>query len=106
MLCFALGVVNVLLTTPLWVVNTRLKLQGAKFRNEDIVPTNYKGIIGKHLVLSSTKEKFMKLNMSRTLKFGETYSCNGFHPGISVLPYHFAVIEFYRKLDLAISDGN
>ncbi|NXS65382.1 PM34 protein, partial [Pandion haliaetus] len=44
-LCFVLGVVNVLLTTPLWVVNTRLKLQGAKFRNEDIVPTNYKGII-------------------------------------------------------------
>ncbi|XP_051493899.1 peroxisomal membrane protein PMP34 isoform X3 [Apus apus] len=53
------GVVNVLLTTPLWVVNTRLKLQGAKFRNEDIVPTNYKGII---------------------------------------------VIEFYWKLDFAISD--
>ncbi|XP_007939960.1 peroxisomal membrane protein PMP34 [Orycteropus afer afer] len=43
---FVAGVVNVLLTTPLWVVNTRLKLQGAKFRNEDIVPTNYKGIIG------------------------------------------------------------
>uniref|UniRef100_A0A8C2Y9X3 Uncharacterized protein n=1 Tax=Coturnix japonica TaxID=93934 RepID=A0A8C2Y9X3_COTJA len=40
-----MSVVNVLLTTPLWVVNTRLKLQGAKFRNEDIVPTNYKGII-------------------------------------------------------------
>ncbi|NWZ65002.1 PM34 protein, partial [Acrocephalus arundinaceus] len=39
------GVVNVLLTTPLWVVNTRLKLQGAKFRNEDIIPTNYRGII-------------------------------------------------------------
>lgn len=39
------GVVNVLVTTPLWVVNTRLKLQGAKFRNEDIVPTNYRGII-------------------------------------------------------------
>ncbi|XP_053577365.1 peroxisomal membrane protein PMP34 isoform X2 [Bombina bombina] len=38
------GVVNVLLTTPLWVVNTRLKLQGAKFRNEDIVPTTYTGI--------------------------------------------------------------
>uniref|UniRef100_A0A8D0QQL5 Solute carrier family 25 member 17 n=1 Tax=Sus scrofa TaxID=9823 RepID=A0A8D0QQL5_PIG len=42
---FVAGVVNVLLTTPLWVVNTRLKLQGAKFRNEDIVPTNYSGII-------------------------------------------------------------
>uniref|UniRef100_A0A8C8RD75 Solute carrier family 25 member 17 n=1 Tax=Pelusios castaneus TaxID=367368 RepID=A0A8C8RD75_9SAUR len=42
---FIAGVVNVLLTTPLWVVNTRLKLQGAKFRNEDIMPTNYKGVI-------------------------------------------------------------
>ncbi|XP_050962868.1 peroxisomal membrane protein PMP34 isoform X2 [Labeo rohita] len=41
----AAGVVNVLMTTPLWVVNTRLKLQGAKFRNEDIQPTHYKGII-------------------------------------------------------------
>lgn len=39
-----------LLTTPLWVVNTRLKLQGAKFRNEDIVPTNYSGIIGECLL--------------------------------------------------------
>lgn len=39
------GVVNVLVTTPLWVVNTRLKLQGAKFRNEDIQPTHYRGIV-------------------------------------------------------------
>ena len=39
-----------LLTTPLWVVNTRLKLQGAKFRNEDIVPTNYNGVIGECLL--------------------------------------------------------
>ncbi|XP_076121760.1 peroxisomal membrane protein PMP34 isoform X1 [Alosa pseudoharengus] len=39
------GVVNVLLTTPLWVVNTRLKLQGAKFRNTDIRPTHYTGIM-------------------------------------------------------------
>lgn len=38
------GAVNVVLTTPMWVVNTRLKLQGAKFRNEDIQQTHYKGI--------------------------------------------------------------
>ncbi|XP_075038893.1 peroxisomal membrane protein PMP34 [Mixophyes fleayi] len=41
---FIAGVVNVLLTTPLWVVNTRLKLQGAKFRNDDIILTTYTGI--------------------------------------------------------------
>ncbi|KAG9483914.1 hypothetical protein GDO78_009694 [Eleutherodactylus coqui] len=44
MIGFVAGVVNVLLTTPLWVVNTRLKLQGAKFRNDDIKPTTYTGI--------------------------------------------------------------
>ncbi|XP_056437829.1 peroxisomal membrane protein PMP34 [Gadus chalcogrammus] len=38
------GAVNVILTTPMWVVNTRLKLQGAKFRNEDLRQTHYKGI--------------------------------------------------------------
>lgn len=41
---FISGAVNVLLTTPMWVVNTRLKLQGAKFRNEDLHQTHYKGI--------------------------------------------------------------
>ncbi|XP_072225272.1 peroxisomal membrane protein PMP34 [Leuresthes tenuis] len=38
------GVANVLLTTPMWVVNTRLKLQGVKFRNEDLHQTQYRGI--------------------------------------------------------------
>ncbi|XP_004558367.1 peroxisomal membrane protein PMP34 [Maylandia zebra] len=38
------GVVNVILTTPMWVVNTRLKMQGVKFRNEDLHQTHYRGI--------------------------------------------------------------
>ncbi|XP_051905222.1 peroxisomal membrane protein PMP34 [Hippocampus zosterae] len=38
------GVINVLVTAPLWVVNTRLKLQGSKFHNKDIQPTNYRGV--------------------------------------------------------------
>ncbi|XP_037544905.1 peroxisomal membrane protein PMP34 [Nematolebias whitei] len=38
------GAVNVILTTPMWVVNTRLKLQGVRFRNEDLHPTQYRGI--------------------------------------------------------------
>lgn len=32
---FVSGVVNVLVTTPLWVVNTRLKLQGIKFETDE-----------------------------------------------------------------------
>ncbi|XP_072348635.1 peroxisomal membrane protein PMP34-like [Scyliorhinus torazame] len=42
---FISGVVNVLVTTPLWVVNTRLKLQGSILHNEDVQQTNYTGIL-------------------------------------------------------------
>ena len=42
------GIVNVLVTSPLWVVNTRLKLQGVKLENNkdnDAKKTHYRGII-------------------------------------------------------------
>ncbi|XP_048473697.1 peroxisomal membrane protein PMP34-like [Rhincodon typus] len=42
---FISGIVNVMVTTPLWVVNTRLKLQGAVLRSDDIERTNYMGIL-------------------------------------------------------------
>lgn len=41
-----------------------------------------------------------------TLKIKDFYLYNRFCCGISVLHYHFVVIEFDRKLDFATSDGN
>ncbi|XP_067673499.1 peroxisomal membrane protein PMP34-like isoform X1 [Haliotis asinina] len=45
---FVSGIVNVLVTTPLWVVNTRIKLQGAKLHTkkyEEHTTQQYKGIL-------------------------------------------------------------
>lgn len=47
-IAFVSGVVNVLITTPMWVVNTRLKLQGAKLETEKYLERkhpNYHGIL-------------------------------------------------------------
>ena len=44
------GVVNVLVTTPLWVANTRLKLQGAKLHTKaygEASDRKYDGIRGR-----------------------------------------------------------
>ncbi|XP_034045345.1 peroxisomal membrane protein PMP34 isoform X2 [Thalassophryne amazonica] len=49
------GAVNVILTTPMWVVNTRLKLQGVKFRNEDLHQTHYTGIFDAFLQIISNE---------------------------------------------------
>lgn len=44
-----LGVINVLITTPLWVANTRMKLQGVNLKSEELsrkVQYKYTGLIG------------------------------------------------------------
>ena len=38
----------------MWVVNTRLKLQGVKFRNEDLQQTRYRGIFGAWYIIEVT----------------------------------------------------
>lgn len=57
------GAVNVILTTPCWVVNTRMKMQGAKVKKGDenlIRQTKYKGIFD-GLVTISKQEGIEKL---------------------------------------------
>ena len=58
---FCLGIINVLTTTPLWVANTRLKLQGAKLHTDQYKKRSeekshmirYDGIIGKYQIIIS-----------------------------------------------------
>lgn len=46
---FPSGILNVVVTTPLWVVNTRLKLQGAKFRAQNCENNKkYQGLLGEY----------------------------------------------------------
>ena len=50
MYCHLLGVINVLITTPLWVANTRIKLQGVNLKSEEMnkkVQYKYTGLVGK-----------------------------------------------------------
>ena len=61
MIIFTLiGATNVLTTTPLWVVNTRLKIQGVrtsqhKKSDEEQKSVHYKGIAGTFNVCFATK---------------------------------------------------
>lgn len=64
------GIVNVLMTTPLWVVNTRLKLQGAMFRTkglENNKTKKYKGIIGECIITRDKKAKTFLLRVHNKL---------------------------------------
>ena len=50
---FVQGVINVLSTTPLWVANTRIKLQGVNLKTEEMSKTTqykYNGLLGKWII--------------------------------------------------------
>jgi len=55
-----LGVINVLVTTPMWVVNTRLKVQGTSrtYTDHSKNPIIYQGIIGKITNTCNTKKEY------------------------------------------------
>ncbi|XP_066531277.1 peroxisomal membrane protein PMP34 isoform X2 [Hoplias malabaricus] len=87
----AAGVVNVLVTTPLWVVNTRLKLQGAKFRNTDIQPTHYCGIV----------DAFMKIVQSE----GASALWNGTFPSLLLVLNPGIQFMIYETLKRQLKSG-
>ena len=50
-----LGFASVFFTNPFWVINTRLKLQHVKFKEDDNQKTKYSGIYGKCESFSKNK---------------------------------------------------
>lgn len=56
--CIVLGAINVLMTTPLWVVNMRIKMQGTKLKKGDEhlrKNYEYKGILDGLMNISKTE---------------------------------------------------
>lgn len=76
-----IGVINVVLTTPLWVANSRLKMQGAKISTKDSKVLNkhpkYDGIIGLFVIfpLSFFAEKCICVNATFLLHQLKLFSC-------------------------------
>lgn len=59
----------------MWVVNTRLKLQGVRFRNEDLQQTQYRGIFGVYLSIHSIYYcLFRCLNVKTFVPFLDAFS--------------------------------
>ncbi|XP_041362477.1 peroxisomal membrane protein PMP34-like [Gigantopelta aegis] len=85
---FVAGVINTVLTTPLWVVNTRLRLQGAKLQTKDYKSNGlkYKGILD--CLLKIAKHEGILALWSGTLPSTILAS----NPAI-----HFMIYEFMKR---------
>lgn len=86
---FISGIVNVLITTPLWVVNTRLKLQGVQFVTEE-----YKG--DKKIRYKSILDCLVKIVRTE----GILALWNGTKPSLILASnpaIHFMVYETFKR---------
>ena len=81
------GAVNVIITNPLWVVNTRIKMQGTKGCEEDKT-SRFKGLIGMFFGVC----RFFSHSFLMHIFFAAIFSffyCSSFVPFVFISTLHY-----------------